>query len=280
VALLALIITGTNLSYLRQAVISGTDMPGAVMLLICILFLCRYSHSNELKYLIAAGGAIGIGYLVRYTALTVVPAVLLWLWIRNKKITSWKHRLQRCLIFLGGFILLASPQLVSSFVVQGNPLYNLQARNVYFGMFGSENWGLNMPAAGSISSLSEVILAHPREFLSNWFSNLLRVPGLNLVQFPLIAVSFAGLVFSFMRPQSRDRSVLLSFVLMAFTAAICMAFPNARLLLFSTIILCIFAAFGLFTIIPRRLPLSSFSALPIRIPCLIAFIAWLSWLGS
>ncbi len=275
VALIALLICGTNPAYMRYSTISGTDMPAAALLMLGLYFVCRFSFTKRLSHLLVGGTSVGAAYLIRYTSLTMVPAVLLWFWLQPEPGGSWKQRFHRCLWFLGGFILVVSPQLVLSSVSEGHPFYNLQATNVYFGMFGGGNWGLNMPAATSINSLSDIILEHPRAFVSNWYHNVLRVPDLHLVQFPLGLVSFAGLLFAFRRPQSRDCTLLVFLMLVAYTAAICMAFPDGRLLLFCTMPFSIFAAFGFIAFFPTRLRLAFPRPVPVRIPCVIGLTVWL-----
>jgi hypothetical protein len=275
VALLALAICCTNPTFLRYSVISSTDMPAVAFLAVGTYCVCRFGVTHELRHLLAGGASIGAAYLIRYNAIAAVPAVLVWLWLQPAPPISWKHRFQQCVLFLSALVASASPQLLLSMVGQGNPFYNLQARNVYFGMYGGGNWGLNMPAAHTIATLSQVVLAHPGVFLSSWYHNLLGVLRLDVVQFPLTLVSFAGMLYCLRRPQSRDRGVLLCLIAVAYTATICMAFPSTRLLLFTTVVLSMFAAFGLVAFVPHRLRLTFPHAVPIRTPCVVALTGWL-----
>jgi hypothetical protein len=275
VALAAVMVCVTNPVFMTFATISSTDMPAAALLLLGVYWACRFNPTGRLWLLFAAGAAIGAAYLIRYTALTVVPAILLFFWIEPEG--SWRSRLKRSAVFALGFLVAAAPQLVLSALAQGNPFYNLQARNVYFGMFGHRNWGHNMPAARSMGHLSEIVVQHPVLFLRHWFRNLLQVPSLNLIQFPLNLLAYGGLLFSLRHRRSRNQVLLLILVLVAFTAAVCMAFPSSRLLLFPTLILSLTAGYACIAFIPARLRLAFPRMLPLRTVVLVGLGLWLAW---
>src|SRR5262249_41187810 len=111
-------------------------------------------------------------------------------------------------------------QLALSFLVKGNPLYNEQVLNVYFGMFGNQNWGLNAYSSRSPDiTLTSLVAKHPAIFLRNWYHNLLNVPRLDLVQYPLMLFSFAGILFSLKHRAVYSIIFLLFLVFVAFTAS-------------------------------------------------------------
>lgn len=277
VALLAVVICATNPVYLDHATMSGTDMPAAVLLMVGAHQLCRWGKAGRMSRLLAAGGAIGCAYLVRYTALVVMPAMMLWLLLRESPPVSWKRRASQVLLLLGAFLLVASPQLVLSAVHKGNPFYNSQAQNVYFGMFGEGSWGLKMHEARAVTSIADVVLRHPGAFLRNWYWNMLNVPGLDLVQFPFTLVAFAAILFSFKDDRLEGQNLLLALLFLAFTSAICMAFTSARLLLFGGMVLAVFSAYGLFAFLPEHFRLAFSRAFPVRIPFLLVVVVWLLW---
>jgi len=275
VALITVIVCCTNHAYLKYATISNTDMPAAVLLILGIYFICRYTIKNQRRFLLAAGATVGLAYLFRYTALMVVPAVLLFFWLRPQQADTWKLRLQTSLYFILAFFVAASPQLVVSLIAKANPFYNLQAQNVYFGMFGQMDWQLNWPEASKINGLSEVIFSHPGIFLDHWYHNLLGSYRY-LVDFPLEGLAFSGLLFSLKHRHAQDMVFLLALVLVSFTSAICLVFTNSRLLLFGNIILSIFVGYACITFLPKRLHLSFPHSLPFRAPFLVAMSIWLT----
>jgi 4-amino-4-deoxy-L-arabinose transferase-like glycosyltransferase len=274
-AIAAVLVCITNPLFIRYSTISSTDMPAATFLIVGVYMVCRYELTGRLRLLLTAGAAIGVAYLVRYTALTVVPAALVFLWLQPEG--SWKSRVVCTGVFTLGFLIMAAPQLLLSAIAHGSPFWNLQAQNVYFGMFGDGNWGHNMADARSINSLSEVILQQPVLFLRHWYYNLLRAPNLKLVQFPLHLLAWGGLLFGLRHKRSRTCALLLILVLVAFTAAICMAFPNERLLLFPALILSLTAGYAVVAFIPVRLSTAFSISLPLRAPLLVVLGFWLGW---
>jgi hypothetical protein len=81
---------------------------------------------------LAAGAILGIGYLVRYHSLLLLPWVVLgmiMLAAPGSRRTAWWA--------VAGFLLAAAPQFIVSGLVQGNPLYNLHIKSVAMGYYGT-----------------------------------------------------------------------------------------------------------------------------------------------
>jgi hypothetical protein len=83
--------------------------------------------------LLAAGAFSGLSYLLRYSSLSLLFSlllliILLFMSLQLQKNNSHIDRSallgRYLLIFIGGWIVAASPQLVGSWLVHGNPLYN------------------------------------------------------------------------------------------------------------------------------------------------------------
>ena len=83
---------------------------------------------------LGVGATLGVGYLVRYHALLLLPWVVLGMAILaapgSRRLAWWA---------VAGFVLAAAPQFVLSGVVQGNPLYNLHIKSVAMGYFGTSS---------------------------------------------------------------------------------------------------------------------------------------------
>jgi len=259
--LLAMAFCSASPIYIRYATLSGSDMPAAILLLASILLLCRHAEEAAGTVLFAAGAAIGASYLIRYTALTIYPAVVLWLLLRPVEDLDWRSRTQSALVFSLGLLAIAAPQLVVSQWVHGNPLYNLQARNVYFGLFGSQNWGLNMSAALPATSIVQLVLEFPIEFAQNWFSNLVRSLTVFIRAYPVHLIAFPALLFTLANLRTRSIGFLFALTAGSFTAAIAMAFVNSRLLLFSSLLLIVVAGYGADRFVSQllRRPLRAFA---------------------
>lgn len=161
-----------------QALQEGTDMlaAGLQMLAIAVVFADQGNrkHFDTLSSF-AAGGLVGGAYLIRYTALLLVPIVLIYLWLKNK--ADKRKLIISIALFTGAFVLVALPQMVASVIVTGTPFYNEQARNVWFGMYGDFNWTENWGRIPPGITLLEIVRADPQGFLSHWvyeFGRFLR----------------------------------------------------------------------------------------------------------
>jgi hypothetical protein len=277
VGVLALVFCGTSPTYLRYATVSGTDMPSAVMLLLGTSLLCLSSQKQSSRYLVASGLAFGTAYLIRYSALPAVLAAAVWMLLKGGSSYLWRQRLRESALFALAFLAACGPQLLVSLVAQGNPFYNLQYQNVYFGILGEGNWGLQMSDARSQTGLGEILLEQPRLFFKNWYHNLVDSLRLDLVQFPLQFFSYVSILYSLKHQRLRSYGLLFLLLFCAFTAAIALAFLRERLLLFSTLILITSAAFGVLAIIPREIRVARATDLPVRRVVLALLIPFLLW---
>lgn len=258
VASLALLICSNDPTFIQFAGASGTDMPFVGMLLYGVSFI-NGGDSGVRRFwgLFLAGLFVGLAYLIRYTAIPVVIAIMFWIWIQPKIWVGYKERGLAAVIFLAGFTLAAIPQLLPSTVIMGNPFYNLQGQNVYFGIFGGGNWGLNWGASGAgTDSILKIAINHPAEFLGNFMNNIReRVPRLKLIQYPLYPFVFSGVIYSLNQRYSRATNLLVPLVIALYASAISVAFVAERLLLLLVCFYSIYAAFGLWVLVPKRVPI-------------------------
>mgnify|MGYP000937369324 FL=1 len=276
VALVSVAFVASNPIFIRYATMSGTDMPAVSLLMVFLSYAVSFSRTYHNRDLLISALALGLAYLVRYTSLTLLPAMFTWLLLADRP-SPVKIRLANVLLFAAVFVIAALPQFVLSAIVQGNPLWNLQARNVFFGMYGAGNWGHNMPAAREIESLAEVIGQAPVLFLRHWYYTAIGVFRLDLVQYPLWLIAGAGMLLSLKHPVQRLSTLLVMGCVTAYVLAVSMAFVNNRLLLFCTPILLIYAAYAGCRLIPSRLPLVVIHKYRIKSLILMTFALWLLW---
>ena len=179
VALAGLALLALHPFFRFQALQEGTDMLAAGLQLaaVAVAFATGAAdwragrRGRVLDF--AAGALLGAAYLVRYTALTLLPVLAVTLVWRE-----WRDRRAAAValgLLLGGFGLLALPQLVAGTVGAGNPLYNEQARNVWFGIYGDFNWTDNWGDVPAGVSVLDAVRADPAAFARHWAGEFGRV---------------------------------------------------------------------------------------------------------
>lgn len=287
VALLGLLACATNPLFVLWSVNTGTDMPAAACMLAAVMFGARADRGDRLAAgdLAAAGLCLGLGYLFRYTTLLAVPPFLVWMVIRPRDATireSPGQTASRAAAFLLGFLAVSSPQLLVSAWVTGNPLWNEQGANVYFGMFGGMNWGTGWQEAMKHPSVFRVVADHPLAFAAHFLRNLVTVPLHVSVQYPLGFLAGAGMVLSLSRRLAPttvvySRRMLVLLVATAFACGVCIAFCLPRFLLGVAIVASLAAAFGFEQVVPRTAEIVGGRTVPVRGPLLAAVLVLLAW---
>jgi len=275
IALFTIALCVSNPLFMRYATMSGTDMPAVSLLMVFLSNAVSFSITNRNKHLLLSGLALGAAYLIRYTALPLLPAMLAWLVIADRKV-SLKERLGQAILFLSFFIIAAFPQFVLSTIVKGNPLWNLQARNVFFGMYGQGNWK-NWFATEHIESIREVISPSFINFLRHWYSTAKSIFLIDLVQYPLWLLAGAGALLSLKHPVQRISTLLILTCVSTYVIVISMAFIDTRLLLFCTPILLMYSAYGGWIVMPARLPIAFLTKYHIKVLLLIVLVSGLVW---
>ncbi len=152
-----------------QALQEGTDMLAAGLQLLALAIVFLNKDDSRRFYIlssVAAGVLIGSAYLIRYTALLLIPIVIIFLWVKNK--ADQRKLILSIALFTAAFGLGALPQIVASVAVTGTPFYNEQARNVWFGMYGDFNWTENWGRIPPGITLLEIVRADLQGFLSHW----------------------------------------------------------------------------------------------------------------
>ncbi len=221
-----LMVLGANFNFLQLGSYDNTDMPAAALMLASVYWL---GSGRASRYWVA-GLWLGAAYLVRYTALTQVPALLvaiLWL-APSHRPEKWRA----CALFLAGFVAVALVQIIPSVVVTGSPFFNRQAHNVWFALHGQGNWGMSFGEAVKHDSLMEIINASPGLFLKNYLTNLYKLLCYDVFGLPLRWLWLPGLVLAWLGKRNRFGVGAVGLASAVFGAAICLAFVTPRTTLF------------------------------------------------
>jgi hypothetical protein len=167
------------------------------------------------------------------------------------------------LIFIGGWIVAASPQLVGSWLVHGNPLYNENGCNVALAIGWRKNipgltWANVKDVFPACKSLSSVIYNQPFEFFKNLLLNfrgsLLIIRLSMILFFGSVAVLFlASMKDAHFFIASRGVAITIFVIGVMNTTFISLAFvSNRHLILSSSLLNCFgFAALAECVLNPR-----------------------------
>jgi hypothetical protein len=159
-----------NLNFLTYATFEGNDMLAAGLQTSAITALWFGTNDDGSSFskplLLFHGVLLGLAYLVRYTALLLVPISLLYLVIVYRRSAN---KLFWAITFaLLPFFLTTLVQLIPSWQAHNNLFYNEQAKNVWFGIYGEQDWVNNWGKVPDNISLLEVFKINPIQFLQHW----------------------------------------------------------------------------------------------------------------
>ena len=183
-----------NVYFLTFATYEGNDMLAAGLQLAALATLWASTAPERPRLfspplLLLHGTLLGLAYLTRYTALILLPVSLLYLLVRYRPAPAGGPRSPRPLLRAGllvfaPFMVVAGAQLVPAWQAYGNPFYNEQAKNVWFGIYGAGDWVNNWGKAPDDIRLAEVIAIDPERFFRHWWDELRR-PFVSLRLWPL-----------------------------------------------------------------------------------------------
>jgi hypothetical protein len=176
-SLLALFLLVANPYFWQWSLLLGTDLAWAALQMLAIWLVLRALHQRNWRWLIAAGAALGWAYLYRYTALIMLLVMGPVLWLTHRFRDHQQGRWKGFVGFVTAFLIVASPQLFVSWRATGNPFFNLQAKNVWFGIYGQGDWLRNWDRIGSDITLWQVIRLDPARFLRHWAIELGKLGG-------------------------------------------------------------------------------------------------------
>lgn len=213
-------------AFFKTAMLDGTDMPALAALSIFLFYLTELP-GPRVRPLFLAGLALGIGYLIRYSVLAALPPALLAIGLLSRHHRA--ERLNQAAALVGGYLLGAAPQLLLSLYVKGNPFFNEQFRNIWFGMYGKGDWGSHWKEAAAVNSLWQVVSQDPRLFLDNVSTNMSKVFFMHMFDYPFLFLSWTGVVLVLALKDWRMRMAAPILCMIGLGAAVSMAFVYWRL---------------------------------------------------
>lgn len=149
---------------LQNGLLAGTDALWAALALAAVYLADVARSRGSLAMFAAAGCVLGLSYDLRYATLAVAAAVVLLASFDAPGIPLMRRGAAAGAL-VAGIVVGALPQLAIALRDTGNPLANHQAKNVWFGMHGEQDWILNWDRVPDDISLRDVVLAGPAEFL-------------------------------------------------------------------------------------------------------------------
>ena len=172
---LTLVTLAVNPYFWQSAFFVGTDMPWAALQCLALLGCTLAIQRQKWPIFALAGMATGLAYLMRYTALLTLPVVCAYLMLARPLTRAGSYaNLRGALAFTVLFLLFSLPQLWISWQAKGNPFFNLQAKNVWFGIYGNSDWWTHWREVPSDISLGQVFLTSPGRFLGHWGQEFIK----------------------------------------------------------------------------------------------------------
>lgn len=179
--------------FAEHTMLVGTDMPALACLLASVYLLI--ASGGQSWWGVAIAGILGgLSYLVRPSALVLVPAVIFWLLsLRSAQESTWtRRRFRVALAFSLGFGLMIFPDLLLNTIHTGNPFYNDRAMDIWLDMYGDWDW-TQVPQVSSIT-LAEVIRIDPWHFVVHWGENLLETFKNSPLAWPIALFAVPGVL--------------------------------------------------------------------------------------
>lgn len=247
-----------NIHFLANATYEGNDMLSAGFQAAAIVMLWYGTTSEEPRsiskpLLVLSGILLGFAYLARYSALILLPISIIYLIVQYRR--SPRHMLKASAMVIIPFLVITSVQLIPSWRVHHNLFYNEQAKNVWFGIYGEQDWVNNWGKVPDTVGLTEVIAIGPARFFRHWLHELrLAFSSLRLWPLPFHIVWILALPILILdRQLAFSRRLLLLMLFLIPLAITAFAWVAPRFLLVSLwveAILIAWLAFRLTSIVP------------------------------
>ncbi len=277
-ALLVMAYLLTTKAFLAYAGYEGTDMLAAGLQVLAIGILSR--NLRHRQTVLVAGTINGLAYLARYTALVTLLVCLTYLLAltvyRRERRGFWT-----ALIYGLGFLIGASPQLVPSLLVTGNPLYQTQAYHIWIKLYANSDFvRVNMQPTPVDITLWELFWLSPRRFITNWWQEFLRFwakSDVPLENHLLAQFAKAGFLFAALDEQrlSAEHRALLSFLVVGIVGILSTFTIKTRFLINMIPVLMVCALYFLWRILPAGLKIGKFQ-IPVNL--LVLSMLWATFL--
>jgi len=272
-ALLSEAFLATTGYFLYFATWEGNDMLSAGLQGLSLASLSDLLERKKTYFI--AGLLAGLAYLIRYTAIVTMALCLLFLVLQalaKRQRSAWV----KPTLFLIGFTVGATLQLLPSTLVTGNPFYSVRGRDVWWHVEGRFDFATEWNLAPEDLSLVRVFLSNPDRFMRHWWNTARSFwldPGLLLLDVPLRLLTQAALLFTLLNGKgiSTKKRALLAVYVLGLLAALAVIRYDPRFLIVILPVLVFCAVYFVWTIAPRQLSVGSFK-LPIGALTLIALL--------
>ncbi|NOT58618.1 MAG: hypothetical protein HOP19_00155 [Acidobacteria bacterium] len=168
------------------AIVSGEFLPFSIsattdvfFLLLCLATLVVLTNDrwHVLTRSLLAGALTGAAYVTRYNGLFLLASGLCGIVLLDLFVLAWRERLRYGVIFLGMFLLAASPWMIANARQHGSPFFNTNYLNIATEFFpelvkGEVNQDATRALAERFHSFGEVLRYDPARLLKKYPANL------------------------------------------------------------------------------------------------------------
>lgn len=170
-ALLATLLLVVNWQFLQNTLLAGTDAlwAAAVLTSFHVLLAARDRDSRDLHGV--AGVLLGASVCLRYAGFAVAP-LFVGSTLLSPAAVPLRRRLACAGILAVGFAIGSLPQTLVAARDTGNPFASGQARNVWFGLHGNEDWPGRWDEAPEDVTLASVVAEDPAAFAAHVTRNV------------------------------------------------------------------------------------------------------------
>jgi hypothetical protein len=212
------------------AVIATTDIFFLMLCLAAIVIFLNDTIAARWRIILSAA-LTSFAYLTRYNGLFLVAMFFISILLLNLFDVGWRERLQKSAVFIGVFLLVASPWFYANYKHQGSPFYNTNHLNIATEFYPDlANGSVFQEGTRGLSekfrSLGEVLRYDPKRIAAHYPENLgeglKKSVNTDLVDYRIGWLAVIGFVLALF--QRRSKAVLmilgsgvLYFVLMALT---------------------------------------------------------------
>jgi hypothetical protein len=216
--------------FATYAVIATTDI---FFLMLCMAAIVVFMDDRLAPRWRIVGSAVltSFAYLTRYNGLFLLAMFFAAILLLNLFEVGWRQRLRQSAIFLGVFLLVASPWLYTNYRHQGSPLYNTNHLNIATEFYPDlANGSVFQEGTRGLSekfrSLGEVLRYDPKRIAAHYPENLSeglkKSVNTDLVDYRIGWLALVGLGLALWRQRSKAvllilGSGVLSFLLLALT---------------------------------------------------------------
>jgi hypothetical protein len=212
------------------AVISTTDIFFLMLCLAAIVIFLNDAIAARWRIILSAA-LTSFAYLTRYNGLFLVAMFFIGILLLNIFDVSWRKRLQKSAIFIGVFLLVASPWFYANYKHQGSPFYNTNHLNIATEFYPDlANGSVFQEGTRGLSekfrSLGEVLRYDPKRIAAHYPENLgeglKKSVNTDLVDYRIGWLAVIGFVIALFERRSKAvwmilGSGILYFLLMALT---------------------------------------------------------------